>query len=53
MQRHLVLSVHVDAFDNVDFAAVGPVGADGPEGGPDGAAVGDCVGVEDEEAGVI
>lgn len=35
MQGNGVHDIVVDALENVDFAVVGPVGADGPEGGPD------------------
>ena len=34
VQRHLVLRVVVDALDDVDLAAVGPVRTDHPESGP-------------------
>ena len=34
MQRGFVGGAEVDALDDVDFAACGPVGADEPEGGP-------------------
>lgn len=39
MQGVLVRGLVVDALEDVDFAAGGPVGADGPPGGPDTAAV--------------
>lgn len=49
-----VLRGEGDAFDDVDFAAVGPasggVGGDGPPGGPDSAANGHVGGVEDEDS---
>ena len=32
---HLILGVEADTLDDVDFAAVGPVGARHPEGRPD------------------
>lgn len=39
VQRHLVRDADVDAFDDVDLAACGPVGADDPAGGVLGIAV--------------
>ena len=34
MKSHLVLGLVVDAFDDVDFAVVGPVRTEHPEGRP-------------------
>ena len=48
VQRHLVARHAVHALEDVDLAAVGPVRAARPEGGPDGASEGDVVRVEDE-----
>lgn len=54
MQRHLVVGVHVDAFDDIDFAAGWPVEVDKPECGPQAAGVARHVDeVGDEEAAVI
>ena len=50
VQRELVRRRFVHALEDVDLPARGPVGAFGPEAGPDGAAVGDVRGVEDEDA---
>ena len=51
MQRDLVARHAVDGFYYVYFAGTWPGGleAEGPEGGPDGAAVGDVQGVEEDE----
>lgn len=44
----------VDAFDDVDFAGLGPIGADEPKGGPDAAdAAGHVSDVGEEEAMVV
>ena len=48
---HLVLALRIDALKDVNFAAVGPVGADHPEGGPGAAdAAGHVREVEHNEA---
>lgn len=51
VQGGLVDGLEVDALDDVDLAAVGPVGADHPEGGPDPAGGAGHVGqVDGDEA---
>lgn len=51
MHSHGVLGLVVDAFDDVDFAVVGPGGPGRPEGGPDAAGTaGHVFEVEDYEA---
>lgn len=51
MHGHRVLSLIVDALDDVDLTGVGPVGAGHPEGGPDAASGGWHVfEVEDDKA---
>ena len=55
VQRHAVVPLVVDALDDVDFAVDRPGGAraEQPEGGPDAAARGHVLEIEDEEAFVV
>jgi len=54
VQRHLVVGVHVDAFDDIDFAGGRPVGTDEPVGEPQTTDVAGYVGeIGHEEAAVV
>ena len=53
MHGHLIGGLEVDAFENIDFAACGPVGPNEPEGGPCAASDGHVSYVGDEEAFVV
>lgn len=53
MQRHLVGGLQVDAFDDIDFAAGGPVGTDKPESRPGTAADGHVCDIGYEEPFVV
>ena len=53
VQRDLVVVHEVDRLNDINLAVVRPDGAFGPEGGPNGAAVGNVQEVDDPDAAPV